>query len=331
MKVGFIGLGRMGQVMARRLIDGGHEVGVYNRTADKLKPLTDHGGKPMASIKAAATFGDAVFTMLTDDAAVLDVVGQAGGLKEALPQGGVHICAGTHSVAAIQKLAAIHAGAGQVLIASPMLGRPEVVAAGNASVLVGGPQQNVKRLRPLFDALAGRVIESGTEPVTAAAIKIANNFVLGCAIEALGEGFALTRKYGVAPDVFYNVLAEGLFACWAYKTYGKFIAEEKYLAGRSARHHRIKRRQPRARRRRSRRRAAPERQRLARSPGRRRRPRRRRARLGGDGEGSGSGQRADLGRRSYRALSRSGRGPLSGSTTRMGEGSGRRPSPDHAC
>ena len=54
---------------------------------------------------------------------------------------------------------------------------------------------------PLFAAIAGRVVESGAEPVTAAAIKIANNFVLGCAIEALGEGFALTRKYGVAPDI----------------------------------------------------------------------------------------------------------------------------------
>ena len=70
MKVGFIGLGRMGQAMAGRLIEGGHEVGVYNRTAEKLKPLIERGAKPMASIKAAATFGDAVFTMLTDDAAV---------------------------------------------------------------------------------------------------------------------------------------------------------------------------------------------------------------------------------------------------------------------
>jgi 3-hydroxyisobutyrate dehydrogenase-like beta-hydroxyacid dehydrogenase len=229
MKVGFIGLGRMGQVMARRLIDGGHEVGVFNRTAEKLKPLTDHGAKPMASIKAAATFGAAVFTMVTDDAAVLAVVGQTGGIKESLPQGGVHICAGTHSVDAIQKLSSIHADAGQILIASPVLGRPEVVAAGNAGMLVGGPQQSVERFRALFAAIAGRVVESGAEPVTAAAIKIANNFVLGCAIEALGEGFALTRKYGVAPDVFYKVLTDGLFACWAYKTYGKFIADEKYL------------------------------------------------------------------------------------------------------
>jgi 3-hydroxyisobutyrate dehydrogenase-like beta-hydroxyacid dehydrogenase len=229
MKVGFIGLGRMGSAMARRLIDAGHEVGVYNRTAEKLKPLTDHGAKPMASVKAAATFGDAVFTMLTDDPAVLDVVQQPGGIKDSLPKGGVHICAGTHSVAAIEKLKGLHAEAGQNLIASPILGRPEVVTAGNATLIVGGSAEKIAHFGPLFGAIAGRVIESGAEPVTASVIKIANNFVLGCAIEALGEGFSLTRKYGVAPDVFYRVLAEGLFNCWAYKTYGKFIADEQYL------------------------------------------------------------------------------------------------------
>src|SRR5271154_6728460 len=154
MKVGFIGLGRMGRAMARRLIDGGHEVGVYNRTADKIKPLTDAGAKAVDSIKAAANFGDAVFTMVSDDAAALEVVGQAGGLKESLPKGGVHICAGTPSVAAIGKLKAIHGDAGQILIASPMLGRPEVVAAGQAGIVVGGPPEAVARLRPLFTAIA---------------------------------------------------------------------------------------------------------------------------------------------------------------------------------
>jgi 3-hydroxyisobutyrate dehydrogenase-like beta-hydroxyacid dehydrogenase len=235
MKVGFIGLGRMGAAMAGRLIAGGHEVGVYNRTAAKLKPLTERGAKAMPSIKAAATFGEAVFTMLTDDAAVVEVVTGPGGLRESLPQGGVHLCGGTHSVAAIQKLTALHRDAGQVLIATPMLGRPDVVGAGAAGMLVGGAPPNVAHLRPLFAAIAGRVVEAGSEPVGASVIKIANNFVLGCAIEALGEGFALTRKYGVEPDVFYRVLAEGLFACWAYKTYGKFIADEQYLpAGQSA-------------------------------------------------------------------------------------------------
>jgi 3-hydroxyisobutyrate dehydrogenase-like beta-hydroxyacid dehydrogenase len=229
MKVGFIGLGRMGEVMARRLLDGGHEVAVYNRTPGKAKALTDAGAKAVDTLKAAASFGEAVFTMVSDDTAAFEVVGQPGGLKEALPQGGVHICAGTHSVAAIEKLTAIHAAAGQVMIATPMLGRPEVVAAGNAGILVGGPPPSVERFRPLFSAIAPRVIEAGADPVNAAAIKIANNFVLGCAIEALGEGFALVRKFGVAPDVFHRVLSEGLFACWAYKTYGQIIVDERYL------------------------------------------------------------------------------------------------------
>ena len=229
MKVGFIGLGRMGGVMTRRLIDAGHEVGVYNRNADKAKPLVDAGAKAVSSIKAAAQFGDAVFTMVSDDAAVLQVVGQPGGLKDSLPKGGIHICAGTHSVSAIQKLKEIHAEAGQFLIASPMLGRPEVVAAGQAGTVVGGPPDAVARCRPLFTAIAPRVVDAGPEPAGAAVIKIANNFVLGCAIEALGEGFALVRKYGVAPEVFFGVLTEGLFNCSAYKSYGKIITDQKYL------------------------------------------------------------------------------------------------------
>src|SRR5271165_5697174 len=143
MKVGFIGLGRMGQAMARRLIEGGHDVGVYNRTAEKLKALIEFGGKPVDSIKAAANYGAAVFTMLADDAAVLDVV----------TKGGIHICAGTHSVAAIGRLKALHEEAGQVLIATPMLGRPEVVASAQAGMVLGGTKASLDSCRPLIDAI----------------------------------------------------------------------------------------------------------------------------------------------------------------------------------
>jgi 3-hydroxyisobutyrate dehydrogenase-like beta-hydroxyacid dehydrogenase len=228
MKVGFIGLGRMGQAMARRLIDAGHDVGVYNRTADKLKALTELGAKPLDSIAAAANYGEAVFTMLADDAALASVV-CSDGLLKALPKAGIHICAGTHSVTIIQSLKKVHADAEQVLIATPMLGRPEVVASGQAGMVLGGAKESLDRCRPLFDAIARRAFEAGADPVAAAAIKIANNFVLGCAIEAMGEGFALTRKYNVVPDVFYDVMTDGLFACSAYKIYGKLIAEERYL------------------------------------------------------------------------------------------------------
>jgi 3-hydroxyisobutyrate dehydrogenase-like beta-hydroxyacid dehydrogenase len=215
--------------MARRLVEGGHDVGAFNRTAEKLKPLTGLGAKAMGSIKAATNYGEAVFTMLADDAAVMDVVGQPGGLKDSLPQGGIHICAGTHSVACMQRLKAVHAEAGQILIATPMLGRPELVVSGQAGMVLGGPNDSLDRCRPLFESIARRTFAAGADPIAAAAIKIANNFVLGCAIEAMGEGFSLVRKYDVVPDIFYDVMTDGLFACSAYKVYGKIITEQRYL------------------------------------------------------------------------------------------------------
>src|SRR5215470_17480562 len=84
MKAGFIGIGRMGQAMARRLLEGGHDVGIYNRTAEKLKALVERGGKALQSISDAARYGEAVFTMLADDAAVMEVATK-GGLVQSLP------------------------------------------------------------------------------------------------------------------------------------------------------------------------------------------------------------------------------------------------------
>jgi 3-hydroxyisobutyrate dehydrogenase-like beta-hydroxyacid dehydrogenase len=73
-----------------------------------------------------------------------------------------------------------------------------------------------------------RSFEAGTDPVAATSIKVTNNFVLGCAIEAMGEAFSLVRKYGVAPEVLYEVMTEGLFSAPAYKIYGKIIVEQSY-------------------------------------------------------------------------------------------------------
>jgi len=228
MKVGFIGLGRMGQAMTRRILDAGHDLAVYNRSPDKTRALAAAGAKVMGSIEQAARYGEAVFTMLANDAALEDVVGQKGGLLQSLPKGGIHICAGTHSVGIMQRLNAAHANAGQILVATPMLGRPEVVASGQAGIVIGGAKASLDRCRPLFEALSRRIFEAGADPAAAAAIKIANNFVLGCAIEAMGEGFSLVRKYDVAPQVFYDVMTDGLFASPAYKVYGKIMVDETY-------------------------------------------------------------------------------------------------------
>lgn len=228
MKVGFIGTGRMGLAMARRLVEAKHDLAVFNRTAAKAAELLSAGARAAGSLAQAARYGEAVFTMLADDAALDEVAGQKGGLLESLPQGGVHICSGTHGIGVVRKLKAAHAARGQVLVTAPMLGRPEMVASGQAGMVIAGPPEALGRCAPLFAAIARRTFEAGADPEAATAIKIANNFVLGCAIEAMGEGFSLVRKYGVVPQVFNDVMTEGLFACPAYKAYAKIIAEESY-------------------------------------------------------------------------------------------------------
>lgn len=227
-RVGFIGLGRMGLQMAARLLAAEHDLVVYNRTVEKTTDLVKGGAQYAPSIAAACENREVVITMVADDAALREVTLGANGIRQALPKGGIHLAMGTHGAGVIQQLAAAHKDAGQTLVAGPVLGRPEAVAAGTLGIVAAGPEEAVRRCEPLFQAIGKRTFHAGTRPEGAIAIKLSNNFVLGCAIEAMAEAFALIRKYGVSPQVFYEVMTEGLFAAPAYKVYGKIIVDESY-------------------------------------------------------------------------------------------------------
>jgi 3-hydroxyisobutyrate dehydrogenase-like beta-hydroxyacid dehydrogenase len=228
MKLGFIGVGRMGSGMARRLLGGGHDVAVYDQFRDKAVALAEAGARVMNSIADVAGYGEAVITMVTNDDALEEVVGGEAGLLASLPRGAIHVAMGTHSVGYIGKLRDRHAAAGQVLVASPVLGRPDMAAIGQLNIVPGGPAQALARCRPLLELMGRRIFEAGDDPASASAIKVANNFVLGSAIEVMSEAFALVGRYGVAPSVFYDVLTDGLFSAPAYKVYGKIIIEKGY-------------------------------------------------------------------------------------------------------
>jgi 3-hydroxyisobutyrate dehydrogenase-like beta-hydroxyacid dehydrogenase len=227
MKVGFVGIGRMGEVMAARILEGGHTVTVYNRSPGKTDDLAKKGAAVAKDLAGAAKGHDVVITMVSDDTAIRSVVHDQG-LLEALDAGAVHVTMGTHSVECIKGLGEDHAKAGRGFVSAPVLGRPDVVAANQGTVVPGGAPDAIAKAKPLFDLIGRRVFVAGATPESAAAVKIANNFVLGCAIEALAESFSLVRKYGVDTDVFYNVLTEGLFGGSAHKTYGGIIAKQNY-------------------------------------------------------------------------------------------------------
>ena len=226
MKIGFIGLGRMGQGMARRLLEAGHEVRGYNRTYEKAAALTPAGAEIVRSIADAASGREVTITMLGSDDDLAQVMDGTDGLVAAMPGGAIHLGMGTHSVAMSRRAAAVHADAGQIYVAAPVLGRPDAAAAGQLGILTGGPREAIETCRPLFEAMGRRSFDAGEAPEAAASLKLANNFVLGCAIETMGEAFSLVRRYGVEPETLYDMLTDGIFDCTGYRVYGDIIAKE---------------------------------------------------------------------------------------------------------
>jgi 3-hydroxyisobutyrate dehydrogenase-like beta-hydroxyacid dehydrogenase len=228
MKVGFIGLGRMGSGMARRVLEGGHELIAYDVARGQVEKLAEAGARPAASIAEVCDGRDVVITMLVEDATVVDATMRPGGLRESLPKGAVHLAMGTYGVAAIRTMSAAHGGAGQTLVAAPVLGRPDLAAAGQLGIVSAGPADAVAKCQPLFERIGRRTFHAGDAAEAATAIKLANNLVLGCAMVAMAEGYSLVRKYGVDAQVLYDVMTEGLFSAPAYKGYGKTMVDRSW-------------------------------------------------------------------------------------------------------
>ena len=229
MKVGFIGLGRMGKGMARRIHEGGHELAVYDVVREATAEFAAAGVRVASSVANLCETSEVVITMLVEDATVIDVVLGPGGMRDSLPSGAIHLAMGTYGVAAIRTMMDAHAKANQVLVAAPVLGRPDLAASGQLGIVAAGPMEEVRRCLPLLQLMGRRVFEAGVKPESATAIKLANNLVLGAAIVAQGEAFSLVRKFGVAPQVMYDVMTDGLFAgAPAYKGYGKTMVDETY-------------------------------------------------------------------------------------------------------
>jgi 3-hydroxyisobutyrate dehydrogenase-like beta-hydroxyacid dehydrogenase len=228
MRIGFIGIGRMGQGMSARLVSDGHDLLVYNRTSGKTAVVEHAGAKAAPTINDVCSNRDLVISMVADDAALNDVTLGPGGVRDCLPKDAVYVAMGTHSASAVQSVATALGAKGLAFVAAPVLGRPDAAAAGQIVIVCGGPQEALRKCEPAFSTLGRKTMEASSAPEAAIAIKLANNFVLGCAVETMAEAFALVRKYGVNPQVFYDVMTEGLFAAPAYKVYGKLIVDSSY-------------------------------------------------------------------------------------------------------
>jgi len=225
MDIGFIGLGEMGAAMVANILKAGHQVRVWNRSPEKAQPLVELGAQIVAT-PAEAFAGDAVFSMLADDAALREVI--TASLLEHAPRGLIHANMATISVALAEELATAHASRGVHYVAAPVFGRPDVAAAGKLTIVAGGPAESIDRIQPLFDVIGQKTWRIGSLPQQANVMKLAGNFMIGAAIETLGEAAALVTGHGLAMQDFLDVITSGLFPGPVYSGYGKLIADQRF-------------------------------------------------------------------------------------------------------
>jgi 3-hydroxyisobutyrate dehydrogenase-like beta-hydroxyacid dehydrogenase len=225
-KVGFIGLGGMGLAMAENLLRAGHDLTVYNRTRARAAGLS--GVRLATTPREAAAGAEVLISMLADDAAVEQVILGADGAVHGLGAGAVHAGMSTISHGLTRRLATEHAASGQRYVAAPVFGRPEAARAAKLWIVAAGPSEAIERCRPLFDAMGQGTEVVGDDPLRAAVVKIAGNFLLAAAIEAIGEAFALARKHGVEPARLLEIVNGRLLRSPVYENYGRIIAEERF-------------------------------------------------------------------------------------------------------
>jgi len=215
----------MGRGMAANLIKAGHEVRLYNRSADKAKGL---GGIVAATPADPARDAEILFTMVAHDAALREIAFGEHGFTGALPTGAIHVSCSTISVAAAEELAAAHEAAGQRFVSAPVFGRPDAAAGAKLFIAAAGAPADIASCQPLFDVLGQRTFVMGTEPPRANLVKLSGNFLIAAVIESLGEAMALVAKGGVDQRAYLELLTSTLFSAPVYKTYGNLIVEQKF-------------------------------------------------------------------------------------------------------
>jgi 3-hydroxyisobutyrate dehydrogenase-like beta-hydroxyacid dehydrogenase len=228
-EIGFIGLGAMGALIVRRLMDAGHVVTGWNRSPEKADELARDGMRRADSPRAVAERADVVFSIVTDAAAVRAVALGKDGILAGLRKGGIYLDMSTIAPDASREVAAEFAAAGAVMLDAPISGSPVTVVQGNASIMVGGDEAAFERVKPVLLAIGPKVTRIGGNGL-ACQMKIAINLLLMVEVIAFGEAIALAEKGGVARETAVDAVLKSVAASPVLGYRGPFILEGKMPA-----------------------------------------------------------------------------------------------------
>jgi len=227
-RIGFIGLGLMGRGMSRVLLNVGFPLTVWNRTKKKADELLKAGAVWAGSPAEVAAASDVVITMVTDSAASEEVIcGPAGVLKSARPG----LCVADMSSIAPEMSRAIGARAREksvFMLDAPVTGNPKVAAAGKLGIMVGGPVEAFEKCKPVFEAMAAKIVHVGEKNGLGTTLKLINNLILGVAIQASAEALVLAEKVGIDPRKVMEITSVGGARTGAMETRGPWMIERNF-------------------------------------------------------------------------------------------------------
>jgi len=213
MRLGFIGLGIMGRPMAKHLMDAGHTMTVWNRSRPGIDALVEAGATAASSPAEVARASEVVITIVGDSPDVEAVAMGPGGIIEGAAAGLVHVDMTTMSPEVARSLAARYGEKGIEFVDAPVSGGEGGAINATLSIMIGGKEDVVEGLRPIFEAM-GKTITycgpSGAGQIT----KLCNQVAVSVTNMAVCEAMVLAKKAGVKPETVLQAISGGAAGSW---------------------------------------------------------------------------------------------------------------------
>jgi 3-hydroxyisobutyrate dehydrogenase-like beta-hydroxyacid dehydrogenase len=211
MRLSILGLGRMGIVAVRCLMEGGHEVTVYDADRERTLGMASSGATLAFTLRDALAEAQVALTLVDGDEALDALSTEPGGLVACLGHGAIHLCMSALSAEGSRRQEEAHRKAGQGYVAAAFLGRPSALGSKQSWVLAAGSDAEINRCLPVLQTLGHTISRAGTHPEVAHALKLGADALEAAAVAALAEVLAFGEKVGMPPGEFLRILNLGLF------------------------------------------------------------------------------------------------------------------------
>ena len=230
-RVGFIGLGHMGLPMAQNVLKKGFSLTVYNRSKEKAAPILEKGSGWASSPAELAGQCDILVTMVSNDAALTEIVEGPQGIFQALKKPAIHISMSSLSPDIVTDMEKKHQEQGIAFLAAPVSGRPERAKEGTLWIFLAGQEQAKKIAAPILEAMSVKIYDLGVRPAQAALFKLCTNFMIVSLIESFSEATAVLEKEGISVDTAAEIWGTSLFNAPVFHAYTPTICKKSYAEG----------------------------------------------------------------------------------------------------